>query len=226
MRKTTITFVPLSVALTLICSVLLLFVAFEPTITNGQSPEFTISQQITGESSFLVDPTDVTMSGSIAGITGGQATGESQFVVQTNNVNGYTIDISFENNGFGEAMVSPTNDNAIQDYAAGTTEPSRDYVTATFAQFAYTVRSSTTADTDQSFFQDGTNCNASGGDQDVTCWKAPSFSNFQIVDRGAAAPDGATTTIFFDVTVPSGASPAPNAETYTATATLSLTPTP
>lgn len=217
-------------ALVASCTVLsLLFTAFffaEPVISHGQADTatFYIRQTITDESSFLVDPSNITMSGGINGVTGGQATGTTQFVVQSNNSAGYRVDIAFENNGTPEAMIGDeTASEAIRDYGGDVAgQPSYNLTASTAAQFAYTVMSSTTADTDLSFIDNGAACNAAGSQTANKCWKAPDTAAFTIVDRSSAAVTGATSTITFNVTVPSGATPVPQAETYTATATLSL----
>ena len=206
---------------------MIMHVVAEPQIGHSQSDtsEFTIRQTITGETSFLVPPTDVSMSGSISGITGGQATGSSQFVVQTNNATGYRVDIAFE--GSPTAMVGDVSGSiALRNYGNDVGgQPSRGYTASTTAaQFAYTVTSSSTLDTDDSFLQNGTTCNAALGNSAVSCWKAPSTAPFTIADRNSSAVNGATTTVTFNVTVPNGAVPVPEAETYTATATLSLFP--
>ena len=184
----------------------------------------TIQQTITAESSFLVPPTDVSMNGTINGITGGQATGTTQFVVITNNSAGYRVDIAFEDNGTGNAMLGDaTGSQSLRDYGGDVTgQPSKGLTASTAAQFAYTVTSSSSLDTDQSFFHGaGANCDT-GVDQSAVCWKAPDTAPFTIVERDTSAITGATSSVIFNVTVPSGASPVPEAETYTATATLSL----
>lgn len=207
----------------------ILATAAEPQLTHSQevaSSTFTIRQTITDESSFLVPPSNITMNGTINGITGGQATGSTQFVVQTNNAAGYRVDISFEDNGSANAMVGDESGSlAIRNYDSDVGgEPSYNYnASTTAAMFAYTVVSTTTSDTDRSFLETGASCDQPGGDDfNLACWKSPAVAPFTIVQRGSSAITGATSTVLFNVTVPNGANPVPEAETYTATATLSL----
>lgn len=204
------------------------FFLLEPTISHGQADtaDFTITQTITSESSFLVAPTDVTMDGSIAGVTGGTANGTTNFVCTSNNDTGYYVTIDFYDNTGAYAMIGDTTaDESIHDYAGDVSnEPSYSFTANAAAQLAYTVHSSSTVDSDQSFLSNGSDtCNtgavSSGG---TTCWKAPSTTPFQIVDRTTAATTGASTTVTFRVVVPSGPSPVPQSDTYTATATLSM----
>lgn len=200
------------------------YLMVEPQISHSQSEEFTITQVITAEATFLVNPSDVTMTGNLNGITGGTATGTTQFSVQSNSAGGHYVTIAFEDNAGAYAMIGDTNGSEdIYDYRFGVgAEPSFGFTPEANATFAYTVMSSSTADTDQSFENDGGSCNAGGSYTADTCWATPSTTEFRIVDRSSPAPTGATSTIKFLVNVPSGATPVPAADTYTATATLSL----
>jgi hypothetical protein len=209
--------------------VTLLFAGFmiaEPRISHGQSDTstFRIRQTITDETSFLVDPSNVTMNGSISGITGGTATGSSKFVVKSNNATGYYVEIAYFNNAGAQAMLGDKDaGEQLRDYGGDVGgEPSYNFTASTAAQFAYTVNSSTTADTDASFKNDGSACNTGSTQTYGKCWKKPTTSAFRIVSRSTAATVGATSTIYFKVHVPSGAAPIPTAQTYTATATLSV----
>lgn len=201
------------------------FFMMEPQIGHGdETTNFRIRQTIVGETAFLVDPSNVTMNGSISGITGGNATGTSRFVVQSNNANGYYVEISFFNNPGAHAMLGDrTSSEAIRDYGGDVAgEPSFNLTASTAAQFAYSLYSSTTADTDPSFRNNGSICNAGATQTIGKCWKSPGIAAYRVVDRSTPAINGATSTLYFRVVVPSAARPVPIAETYTATATLSV----
>jgi hypothetical protein len=202
------------------------FIAAEPRISHGQSDQktFRVRQTITDETSFLVAPSNVTMAGSISGITGGTATGSSKFVVKSNNSTGYYVEIAYFDNTGAQAMLGDKDaGEQLRDYDGDVTgEPSYNFTASTAAQFAYTVNSSTTADTDASFKNNGSACNAGSTQTFGKCWKKPTTSAFRIVSRSTSATAGATSTLYFKVHVPSGAVPIPTAQTYTATATLSV----
>lgn len=206
------------------------FFLAEPVVSHGQAAdtsEFVIQQTIVDESSFLVEPADVAMDGTINGISGGTANGSTTFSVQSNNNAGYYVEIAFEDNTTANAMLgAETASEALRDFddSANGGEPVYTFTASTAAQFGYTVESLSPTDTDPSFLSDGGDlCDNGGTDQDLdSCWKGPSVSGFRIVDRDSSAPTGATSTIKFRVVVPSNPSPVPSAEPYYATATLSL----
>ena len=204
------------------------FFIFEPTIgrsaASDTSGPFTIRQQITGELAFITDAASVTMVSDISGLTGGNATGTTQFAVRSNS--GYTVDIAFFDNGTEHAMLGEsTNSSAIRDYAS--TSPS--YIlntSSSSAIFAYTVGSSTaTAENSyvsSNFLNTGTSC-GSGSFTNNRCWMGPTTTAYEIVNNSSSAPTGATSTITFRVHVPNAPSPAVEADWFTATATLTAT---
>lgn len=195
----------------------LTFTMFEPTVSIAQTSVFTVRQQITGEISFLVPPTNVTMIGALAGITGGNATGTTYAVIQTNSATGYTMDIAFSNS---PAMLGETTGStALRNYGS-TTEPTFLLMGSTSAVMAYTVSASTTTDVDPSFQSSGSVCNNVGVVSLNNCFKGASTTNFRIINRSTAASSGATTSIQFRVNVPNNPSPALQSDFYTATATL------
>lgn len=206
----------------------LVFFALEPQVGRGQTTvdtaDFSISQTVTDESSFTIAPVDVTMVGDLAGLTGGTANGSTQFEVTSNNASGYTVTIAFEDNPGPYAMRGETTDSdAILDYLGDVGgQPSQGFTTGSAAQFAYTVISTSTSHTAQSFLEGASSCNDAGGSDTGNCWKAPSTTAFTIVDNAGAATSGARSTLNFRVHIPNNPTPAVTADTYTATATLSL----
>ena len=71
-----------------------LFVILEPAISWAIGDQFIVTQEITSEISFLTAPLDVTMTPTIAGITGGTANGGTQVVVYTNDSSGYNMTLT------------------------------------------------------------------------------------------------------------------------------------
>lgn len=211
------------VLLALLCAS---FFVLEPQISYGQADTstFRVRQTITDQTSFLVDATNVTMpGGGINGLTGGTATGTTQFVVRSNNASGYYVEIAYFNNAGAHAMRGDEDaGEQIRDYALGAGTPTFNMTASTAAQFAYSVHSSTTDDTAAAFKYSGSTCNSGSTNTVGKCWKSPLTSAVQVVNRSTAATSGATTTLYFKVNVPSAANPTPTAQTYTATATLSV----
>lgn len=213
-----------SLVITLCVALLLssVFFVLEPKIGQAvTSGPFTIQQTISDEISFSVDASNVTMSGPIAGLTGGTGNGSTTAVVRTNSSSGYTMSIAFASNGTDNAMVGDaTASESIRDYPVAS-EPDFSFSTAsTSAVFAYTVSADNSSDLDSSFLDDGVACNSGSGFTSDRCWMEPDTSSFQIIDRSNSAATGATTTVSFRVYVPNSPSPSLVGDTYTATATL------
>jgi hypothetical protein len=203
------------------------FVLMEPALSLGQvNSSFTITQQIDGEISFTVPATNVTMVNPIQGITGGNATGTTQTVVRTNANNGYNMTIAFSTSSSAmRGIVSSST--AIRDYGTSTAaEPTFLFNASTSAQFAYTVTATTSTDLDQSFLNNGSNCNAGATMTTDRCWKGPATTTFMVVNRTTSAAGGATTTFKFVVNVPSNPTPSLVQDFYQATATLTATNNP
>lgn len=195
------------------------FLSFEPIVSHSATATsvFTVSQTITGEISFLVNASNVTMNGAINGLTGGTATGSTFAVVQTNSPTGYTMDISFGSSS--PAMVGVLGSTGIRDYAASST-PTFVFSASTSAVFAYTVSASNTPDIAAAFLDNGSTCGVGSTDTANACWRGPTTTTVRIVSRSTSAASGATTTVQFRVNVPNNPVPSVNADTYTATATL------
>ncbi len=202
--------------------VLISFFTIEPKVGRSQET-FTVTQQITDEISFLVAPNDVTMVGSIQGLTGGYATGTTVAVVRTNDPQGYTMTLQFSST----TAMSASSSAAINNYTPGTINvPDLTWVDNTSgqaAEFGYTVRASTTGEVDPSFRNNGSACNAGAGETDNSCWINPTSTVAETIVSTGGPVLSSTTTIKFKVAVPSSPSPSLPAAFYVATATLTAT---
>ena len=200
---------------------------FEPVVAFGQtnSNSFEITSEITGEVSFLTQPTDVDLTGgsAINGISGGLAVGTTTFNVTTNDTNGYTVTIAFDSAVAMQGDSGVSTD--IPNYAptVGGTPDYNFSVSTGEAWFAYTAYNNTTpADTDASFKDNGSTTCGSGTASVGHCWfnKTTATDPEQIIDGAQTAISGATSTLVFQVGVGSDPDPALDSGTYTATATL------
>lgn len=210
-------------ALTVIASlfVAVLIPVLEPQLANAVEDQFTITQDVTGEISFLTPATDITLA-SIPGLTGGTSSGQTQVVVLTNDSSGYTMTIKASGT---PAMQGISQGGTIADYtSASASIPDYTYSVPSGAEFAYSVSASTTADLAQKFLDNGSNtCNTGSADTSgsTSCWYGLSTTATSTINRTSeTAASGATTTIFFQLTIAGGAVPE---DTYRATTTLTAT---
>ncbi len=202
----------------------------EPVISHSQAyDQFTVTQQVTAEISFLTAANDITMSPSLPGITGGTASGSAQVVVYTNNTTGYTMTLAASGS---PAMQGTTQGDSIPDYTpASTYVPDYSHtVAANAAEFGYTVSASTTGDLAAKFLDNGSNaCGTGSNDTNgfSTCWYNASTTATSTVNRTTATPaSGATTTIFFKTLIQSNPSDSVAEDIYVATTTLTATVNP
>ena len=196
------------------------FAAAEPAVSNAVTDVFTVTQTITSEISFTATAADVTMDGSIAGTSGGSSFGSTQFTVSTNDSAGYNVTIEADSD---PALAGDTQGDDIANYTETSSGvPDYTYSVPSGEEFAYSVSASTTADLDQSFKDNGsTTCTTGSADTggEASCWLGFDALNAEtIINRSSEAPTGATSTVFFRVTVNSGSTLVE--DTYTADVTL------
>jgi len=205
------------------------YFTFEPIVAYGITDNFTVEQQVTSEISWRTLAGDVTMTPTIAGLTGGNSYGTSTFAINTNNTTGYNMTLAFATT---VAMQGENVTSDIDNYTpavAGTP----DYTFAVGvndAEFAYSVNGVTTAtDVDARFKHNGSACNTSTQTTVGRCWygTAAAASAVTIINRSTATPGtGATSTLVFRVGITANPSPAIQTGYYTATATLTAVTNP
>lgn len=205
------------------------YVLFEPVLSDAQvQDQFTVSQSITSEISFLVAATDVTMSPALTGITGGTSDGGTQVRVLTNDTAGYSMTLRASSS---LGMIGNVSGKVIPYATTSSSSPAFVFSSATVppnkAAFAYTVEASSTLDLDPTFKDDGSACATGSGDTVNACWLHASTSIQNIINRSTSTPaSGATTTLKFRVVVQSNPSPSLDEDTYVATTTLTATANP
>lgn len=202
-------------------------IVFEPTVGRAITTNFTVSQTITAEISFLATTSATTMIGSIAGVTGGYATGTNLTVVSTNNSTGYNMTLQFSSS---TAMNYNGGSAYINNYTpAATSAPDFlwiDNASGQAAEFGYTVRASTTGEVDPSFRNNGSACNTGATETDNRCWQNPTSTVAETIINTSGATPSSTTTLKFKVAVPNSPSPALPTGVYVATGTLTAVTNP
>jgi len=138
---------------------------------------------------------DVTMSPSIAGVSGGTSNGATSLTVITDNNAGYSMAIS--------ASTSPALESALDsfaDYSPSGGDPDFSFsVGSTASEFGFSPEG---ADITQEFKDNGSACNTGSSDTADKCWKGLSTSPQTIVSRTSANhPSGTLTTLKFQAEV-------------------------
>ncbi len=205
----------------------IIFLVVEPAMSNASvsaSSQFTETLSVTSEISFLVSGSNLTLSPSIGGITGGTANGQTSVRVLTNNATGYSMTLTASSS---LGMIGISGASVIPAYvpASGTTPDFTFTTPVNTGRFGYTVEASTTADMASIFKDNGATCGGAGAaDAADSCWLNASTTATTIVNRSTAtAASGATTTIKFRAVITANPVPAISQDTYVATTTLTAT---
>ncbi len=155
---------------------------------------------------------DVTLSPSIDGTTGGTANGSASVTVTTDNVAGYELYLKASSS---PALVSGAN--SFADYTPAGINPDFTFsVGAATSEFAFTPEGN---DISQEYKDNGSSCNTGALDTTNSCWNALSTTNELISSKSSGNhPSGTLTTIKFRAE--SGTSNTQAAGSYTATTTV------
>lgn len=164
----------------------------------------------------LSSPTDVVMSPSLGGITGGTAYGSSTVTVTTDSPSGYVLTIAASGNPAMQKGVD-----SIANYVPAGASPDYTFtVSAVQARFGFSPEG---VDVVNRYKDNGVACNTGAGNTTLSCWDGISTSETSIASKSSANhPDGSTTTVRFAVGI--GASVSQPEGIYTATTTLTALP--
>jgi hypothetical protein len=228
MIKNLITLIRHGVIGTLILAVV--FITIEPAVSLGATAtsQFTISQTVTAEIAFATTASNVIMSPTLGGITGGTSNGATSVAVKTNNLTGYNMTIMASTSSGMQGVASSTN--FIPAYIS-TVPGVPDYTFSSetnSAGFGYAVNATTSTDVAQLFRSAGsTPCNTGAVTSSSACWLAATTTAVTIINRSTPTPStGATTTLSFRVVIGANPSPVIPNDTYVATTTLTATTNP
>lgn len=185
----------------------------------SSSASFNLSagyQAMTGSSISIAGVTDVVLSPTIDGFTGGTANGSTTATVRTDNAAGYSLSVRADSS---PALAS--SGDSFADYTPAGADPDFDFTTGDGESFfGFSPQGVDVTDT---YKDDGVSCNTGALNTAEKCWEGLSMSS-QIVSRKTSgnSPGGSATTILFRAEA--GASRGQDAGTYTATITLTALP--
>lgn len=206
------------------CSIIIImmviFVLIEPNISVGSTN--TVSQTVTSEIAFQTPANDVVLSPSIDVSIGGQASGETQVVVVTNDHLGYSMTVTASSSlGMVGNASSTLYIPAYVTSAPGTPDFTFS-VPANTAYYGYTVEASTTSDLATAFKDNSSICGVvAGSDTADRCWIFASTTPYTVINRASETSlSGATTTLKFLVVINANPNPGIPNDTYVATTTL------
>jgi hypothetical protein len=199
------------------------FGVLEPTLGHTQTDDFTVSQTIISEISFVASTSDVVMTPSLQSLTGGTSLGTTTVVVRTNDFQGYNMTIHFSST---TAMSRNGGEGVIANYLATSTPDYAFSSAPVFGQLAYRVTGAQAVDVDPTFRDNGSSaCNTGANNTYGACWMGPETAGNAetIINRASSTSGGgSTTTLNFRITIPANPNPTIPDGTYVATSTLTV----
>lgn len=164
----------------------------------------------------LTSVSDVALTPSIGGVTGGTSNGSTSMTVTTDNYAGYTLTIAASSS---PAMISGTD--AIADYTTASADPEFTFsVAAGSAELAFSPEGT---DVTSRFKDNGASCNTGSSETGLACWDGLSTTPKTIAGSASSNhPSGTATLIRFRVGIGSAAVQTPG--TYIATTTVTALP--
>lgn len=171
--------------------------------------------QQTNTSISITSPSDVTLTPSIDGATGGTANGSANWVVVTDNSAGYSLTIFAS---AAPALVSGSNN--FSDYTPASAVPDFAFaVSGGSSEFAFTPEGTDIVST---YKDNGSVCATGALDTESSCWASTTVAAKGIANSSSATPStGSTTTVRFRASAGSTANQA--AGTYVANITVTAT---
>ncbi len=148
----------------------------------------------------LSSPSNITMSPSIEGTTGGESDGSVAWTVTTNNTTGYSLSV--------KAATNPTlksGSDSFSDYdPAGAVPDFAFSVGASQSLFGFSPEG---ADITSTYKDNGSTCNVGSSDTTGACWEGLDTTGKTVASSGAAnSPGGTATTVKLKAKVGSAAS--------------------
>lgn len=191
-----------------------IFAHLEPTLASAVTDSVTVTQVVTSEITISA-PANVTMSPTIAGMTGGTGNGSATWTVITNDTAGFNMGLMASTTA---ALKSGSY--SFADYTEAAAVPDFTWtVAATDSEFGYTVEPATVADTVLALKDNGTAC---GGTATLnaadTCWDGFTTSNVVVINRSSITTSAGQAEVV-KFRAQSGASHFQEEGTYTATIT-------
>jgi hypothetical protein len=167
----------------------------------------------------VVPPSNVSMTPSLGGVTGGISNGSTTFTVTTDDIAGYTSTIVASSS---PALVNVSSStNSFADYLPSSSAPDYTFsVLPNASSFAFSIQGT---DANQRFLNNGSVCNSGGTSTALACWDGLATTVKTIAGRTSNnQPAGTQSVIYFRAGIGSSRNQ-PNG-IYIATTTLTVIP--